>query len=117
MKERVASGIRRWPRLAMEEPMHDTVTIERNDAAQRYELTLDGEVVGFAEFRSTPGRIVFTHTVVEPEHEGQGLGSRLAKHVLDDAVARGDRIVSRCPFIAAYLREHAGYEASVDWPA
>ena len=97
--------------------MQDSVRIERNDAAERYELTLDGEVVGFAQFRTSPGRIVFTHTVVEPEHEGHGFGSRLAKFVLDDAVARGDRIVPLCPFIAAYLREHPGYEASVDWPA
>jgi uncharacterized protein len=97
--------------------MQDSVRIERNDAAERYELTLDGEVVGFAQFRTSPGRIVFTHTVVEPEHEGHGFGSRLAKFVLDDAVARGDRIVPRCPFIAAYLREHPGYEAFVEWPA
>ncbi|MFL6046879.1 MAG: GNAT family N-acetyltransferase [Propionibacteriaceae bacterium] len=97
--------------------MQDSVRIERNDAAERYELTLDGELVGFAQFRTSPGRIVFTHTVVEPEHEGHGFGSRLAKFVLDDAVARGDRIVPLCPFIAAYLREHPGYEASVDWPA
>jgi len=117
MSGRVARGIRRWPDLAMEELMHDTVKIERNDAAERYELTVDGETVGFAQYRATPGRIVFTHTVIEPDHEGKGLGSRLAKFVIDDAIARGDRIVPRCPFIAAYLREHPGYEASVDWPA
>ncbi len=96
--------------------MNGTVAIERNESAHRYELTLDGELAGYAEFRTNPGRIIFTHTVVLPEHEGQGLGSRLAKFVLDDAVARGDTIVPRCPFIAAYLRQHGGYEASVRWP-
>ena len=97
--------------------MTDTITIERNEATRRYELTLDGAIAGYAEFRTTPGRIIFTHTIVLPEHEGQGLGSRLAKFVLDDAVARGERIVPRCPFIAAYLRDHGSYEASVDWPS
>ena len=97
--------------------MTETITIERNDAKRRYELTLGDEVAGYAEFRTTPTSIVFTHTVVRPEFEGQGLGTRLAKFVLDDAVARGERIVPRCPFIAAYLREHSGYEASVDWPS
>jgi len=96
--------------------MTDTITIERNDAASRYELTVGDELAGYAEYRTMPGRIVFTHTIVRPEFEGQGLGSRLARFVLDDAVARGDRIVPRCPFIAAYLRAHGGYEASVDWP-
>lgn len=93
------------------------VRFARNDDAGRYEMHVDGALAGFAEFRIRPGnRIVFTHTVVLPGHEGQGLGSMLARHVLDDAVSRGERIVPRCPFIAAYLRRHTGYEASVDWP-
>lgn len=92
------------------------VRFSRNDDEHRYEMHVDGEYAGFAEFRTRPGTIVFTHTVVLPGHEGQGLGSMLARHVLDDAVARGERIVPRCPFIAAYLRRHDGYEDSVDWP-
>lgn len=90
------------------------ITIDRNDEKRRYELRLDGELGGFAEFRTNPGRITFTHTVVFPEHEGKGLGSRLAKFALDDAVSRGDTIVPVCPFISAYLRRHPGeYDASV----
>ena len=95
----------------------DAITIERNDETRRYELKLDGALAGYAEYRMNPGRITFIHTVVYPQHEGQGLGSRLAKFVLDEAVARGDTIVPVCPFIAAYLREHPGvYDASVSWP-
>lgn len=97
--------------------MTDDVTIDRNDETRRYELKLDGEVVGYSEFRTNPGRIIFTHTVVVPEHEGKGFGSRLAKFVLDDAVARGDTIVPVCPFIGSYLKDHPGvYDASVSWP-
>ena len=96
--------------------MSDTITIDRNDATRRYELTLGDELAGIAEFRTTPDGIVFTHTVVRPEFGGRGLGTQLAKFALDDAVARGERIVPRCPFIAAYVREHPAYEASVDWP-
>lgn len=93
------------------------ITIDRYDETLRYELKLDGELAGYSQFRTRPGRITFTHTVVLPEYEGQGLGSRLAKFVLDEAVARGDTIVPVCPFIAAYLKRHPGvYDASVDWP-
>lgn len=92
------------------------VEITRHDDRRRYELVVDGERAGYAQFRLEPGAIVFTHTVIRPEFEGRGLGSRLAKYVLDDAVSRGDRIVPECPFIAAYLRSHPGYEASVDRP-
>lgn len=106
---------RRWRSMTTAaEPAE--ITIERNDAGRRYELRLDGELAGYAQFRTNPGRIIFTHTVVLPEYGGQGLGSRLAKHVLDDAVGRGDTIVPICPFIGAYLKNHPGYEASVDWP-
>jgi predicted GNAT family acetyltransferase len=94
----------------------DGIEIVRNDSARRYELTVDGALVGTAQFRTHPDTIVFTHTIVKPEFEGRGLGSRLAKFVLDDAVARGETIVPVCPFIASYLREHNGYEASVNWP-
>lgn len=95
----------------------DDVRIERDDEAHRYEMYVGDTLAGHVEFHLRPGRIVFIHTIIDPAFEGQGLGSRLARHVLDDAVARGERIVPRCPFIAAYLRRHHGYEASVDWPA
>ena len=99
------------------DPATRDIEIERNDEASRYELTVDGEGAGYAAFRTNPGRVTFTHTVVQPEFEGQGLGSRLAKFVLDDAVARGETIVPVCPFITAYLNRHPDdYEGSVSWP-
>ena len=94
----------------------DAIEITRHDERLRYDLRVEGTPAGVSQFRLVPGTIVFTHTIVRPEFEGMGLGSRLAKFVLDDAVARGERIVPECPFIAAYLRRHPEYEASVDWP-
>ncbi len=102
---------------ATEDAGGDAVEIMRSDERHRYDLTVDGRRAGVSQFRLAPGTIVFTHTIIRPEFEGMGLGSRLAKYVLDDAVARGERIVPECPFIAAYLRRHPEYEASVDWPA
>lgn len=80
----------------------------------RYELRVDGRVAGYAMYRREPGRTVFTHTIMKPDYEGRGLGSRLAQFALDDTVARGDRIVPECPFIRAHLERHPEYEASVD---
>lgn len=103
--------------IAPEHVAGDAVEITRHDDRQRYDLTVDGRRAAVSQFRLEPGAIVFTHTIVRPEFEGKGLGSRLARFVLDDAVARGERIVPECPFISAYLRRHPEYEASVDWPA
>ena len=45
--------------------------------------------------------------------EGQGVGNKLAKYVLDYAVEKGYMIQPLCPFIGAYVRRHPEYQAHV----
>lgn len=90
--------------------------IENNEENNRYEVTLDGKVVAFAEYKSRPDKITFTHTQVDPDYEGKGIGSRLAKTALDDAVSRGLRITLYCPFITAYVDRHREYAKHIDPP-
>ncbi|MBA2673721.1 GNAT family N-acetyltransferase [Ramlibacter sp.] len=80
-----------------------------NAAAHQYELKLDGGVAGYAVYEEQSGRVRFTHTVVEPQHEGKGLGSKLAKQALDDVRQRGLKAVPQCRFIAAYIERHPEY--------
>ena len=80
-----------------------------NPAQNQYEGRLDGQLVAHSEYELAPGVITFLHTEVDPELEGQGIGSALASNVLDDVRARGLRVVARCPFIAAYIRRHREY--------
>ena len=88
-----------------------------NPERQRWEVRRGDDVVAYAEYRQAPGRVIFTHTVVEPEYEGRGIGSRLAKTVLDASVAAGLRITPQCPFIRAHVMRHPEYAAHVDMPA
>jgi predicted GNAT family acetyltransferase len=90
-------------------PPDPAIEVRDNPERERYELLLEGAVAGFAEYRDREGRRIFVHTVVDPAHGGRGLGSRLAKAVLDDALARDMRIVPRCPFIRAWLERHPDY--------
>jgi predicted GNAT family acetyltransferase len=83
-----------------------SIEVTDNPAAQRFEVYLDDALAGFAEYRLHDGRIVFTHTEVDPAFEGRGLGSRLAAGALGSARERGLRIVAQCPFIARYLARH-----------
>ncbi|GAA3744821.1 GNAT family N-acetyltransferase [Leifsonia bigeumensis] len=94
----------------------DRFTIEDMPASTQYELRDAETTIGFAEYHDRGDSRLFTHTVVDSSYGGQGLGTRLARHVLEDAVAQGKRIVPICPFIAAYLKRHPEYEANVDWP-
>jgi uncharacterized protein len=80
----------------------------------RYEVTLDGELAGFAEYRDLDGARVFTHTEVFDAFEGHGVGTTLARGALDDVRRSGRRLVALCPFIAAYIERHDEYADLVD---
>jgi predicted GNAT family acetyltransferase len=72
----------------------------------RYEVTADGTLAGFAEYRDIDGARVFTHTEVFDEFEGKGIGSTLVRRALDAERAAGRMIVALCPFVDRYVREH-----------
>lgn len=80
------------------------VTVSDNAEKSRYEVLLDGEPAGFAEYTLEPGRITFTHTEVAVE--GKGLGSALVGQALEDAGRRGLAVVPECPFVRGYLEKH-----------
>jgi len=90
---------------------HNTAAIAfTNNAAQhRYEAALDCELAAFVEYNLLTDAIMFTHTEVLPAHEGKGLGSAIARHVLDDARARQLHVIPVCQFIAGYIRKHREY--------
>ena len=77
--------------------------------ASRFEVLVDGEVAGFAEYRRTKSSVAFTHTVIDPAFEGRGLGSVLARGALDATREAGVPVLPFCPFIRGYLQRHPAY--------
>jgi len=86
------------------------VVVSDNPTELRYELHVDGELVGEIRYRRRHDAIVLVHTEVNPAREGEGLASELVRGALDDIRARGLRVVPYCPFVAAYIRRHPEYE-------
>jgi uncharacterized protein len=86
------------------------IRVEDNPARHRYEILVDGEVGGFADYRVRDDVVIITHSEIDPAHRGHGLGGRLAKDTLDTLRARGARVVPACPFFAKYVAEHPEYE-------
>lgn len=84
-------------------------TVADNPAASRFEITLDGELGGFAEYQRRDGEIEFTHTVIDDAFEGQGLGSTLVRAALDTARGDGVLVVATCPFVKKYIERHPEY--------
>lgn len=87
----------------------DELRIVDNAEGGRYEARLGDEIAGIAVYRQAGPRRIFLHTEVSPEHEGKGIGSRLARGALDDVRARGFTVTAICPFFAAYLERHREY--------
>lgn len=86
------------------------VTVVQNAELRRYEAWVDGALAGFAEYRARGAdTVVFTHTEVDDAFEGKGVASRLIRYALDDVRDQGRSVVARCPFVAAYIREHPAY--------
>jgi predicted GNAT family acetyltransferase len=82
--------------------------IHDNAELKRYELPVDGEVAVVTYNLSAPN-LMITETLVPERLEGQGIASRLAKHVFADARARDLLILPVCPFFSAYLKKHPEY--------
>jgi len=80
----------------------------------RFEIALDGEVIGASYYRTEPGRRVFTHTEVDPEYQGQGLAGQLIKVALDATKAADLRVVPQCPAVAKYASKHPEYDDIID---
>lgn len=88
---------------------NSNLVITNNEALHRYEAALEGQLAAYAEYNLLTDAIMFTHTEVLPEHEGKGVGSGIARHVLDEARATGLHVIPVCQFIAGYIRKHREY--------
>jgi predicted GNAT family acetyltransferase len=86
-----------------------------NPGKSRYEITVDGEIAGFAEYRrgaaDGDGRddIAFLHTETDERFRGEGIASHLIQASLDSARERKLAVLPFCPFVRAWIGEHRGY--------
>lgn len=92
------------------------MSIEVADVPERsrYEARRDGDLLGYADYQLTDELMVFSHTQVESDHSGQGVGGALIRGAMDDVRARGLRALPVCPFVLAWLQRHPDY-ADLDY--
>jgi predicted GNAT family acetyltransferase len=84
-------------------------TIVDNPAEGRFELRLDGELVGFAEYRPAGDSVIIEHTEIADGHEGKGLSGLLVREALERIRASGKTVIPACSFTATYIGRHAEF--------
>jgi hypothetical protein len=87
----------------MEPTVHDV------PEADRYEIRDGDRLLGLAAYERRGDRVLFTHTEVDPQAEGSGLGGKLVRAALDDVRGRGGRVVPQCSFVRAWIERHPEY--------
>ncbi|MFD8528924.1 GNAT family N-acetyltransferase [Streptosporangium canum] len=90
------------------------VDVKLSPGGDLFEAEVDGKHAGQLEFVRRDGVIVYTHTEVDAEFEGNGVGGALVRAALDGARAEGVKIVPRCPFVKTWVERHPGYADLVE---
>ncbi|OUC99763.1 GNAT family N-acetyltransferase [Streptosporangium minutum] len=90
------------------------VDVKLSPGGEFFEAEVDGKHAGQLEFVRRDGVIVYTHTEVDAEFEGKGVGGALVRAALDGARAEGVKIVPRCPFVKTWIERHPDYADLVE---
>ena len=85
--------------------------VQQDQRMNRFELLVDGESAGLADYQIRDDTIVFTHTEIDPARRTSGLGGELVRGALNLVRAETDyRVVASCTFMAWWIEEHPEYE-------
>jgi len=84
-----------------------TPNVVHEPAAHRYAIFIGNEEVGHLEYSQMVNEIHFTHTFVNPAHQGKNLAAILTKFALDDVRAEGKhKVVPVCSYTVRYMEKH-----------
>ncbi len=84
-----------------------------NPARNRYEMAVDG-ATAYVTYVRQADHITLMHTEVPAALGGRGIGSALARSVLDDIRRRGLRVAPECEFIAGFIKRNPAYADLVE---
>jgi len=93
--------------------VNDDITIQRNDEAGRYELSVGGELAAFTDVQRVGDTVVMPHTLTVPAFRGRGLAAQVVTAALDDLLAEGAHVEPTCWFVAEYIEANPQYQPLV----
>lgn len=85
--------------------MGDIPPVVDNQAASRFEVSIDGHVAELV-YRRNGDRLVLVHTGVPEALEGRGVGGMLVQAAIERAAQQRLTVVPLCPFARRWLERH-----------
>jgi uncharacterized protein len=82
--------------------------ITDNTARHRFEMVVDGQTA-YVTYALRGDHITLIHTEVPTALGGRGIGSKLARAVLDEVRRRGLRLSVECEFLERFIRRNPDY--------
>ena len=78
-----------------------------NSALSRYELFLGEEKIGHADYLDVDGELQFTHTEVDPAHQGKNYAAILVNKAFEDIRENNlGKVWPVCPYVVKYMKLH-----------
>lgn len=91
------------------------ITVRDNPQEERFEVSVDGEFAGVADYRQTEDEMIFPRVEVDPRFRGQGVAAKLVRFALDRVREDGTRrVVPMCPYVQTFIRRYPEYQDLVD---
>lgn len=84
--------------------------IHHHPEDQEFTATVDGHEAELAYSQLTSKLIDFTHTYVDEELRGKGVGEAMARKALDYAREQGMRVRTSCKFMASFVKRTPEYQ-------
>jgi len=81
------------------------VAVTHNEARQRFETTVDGQLC-VADYQRRGDVVWMTHTGVPGAVGGRGIAAALVRAALEWAEGNGYKVEPACSYVEAYMRRH-----------
>jgi predicted GNAT family acetyltransferase len=90
-------------------PAEIDAKVRENPQQHRFERAIHDGIVAAAYYRNDDGKLVFIHTEVPSEFNGQGIATELARGTFELLRQSGRKAILTCPFMVNFANTHPEY--------
>ena len=83
--------------------------VRENPQQHHFERSIHDGIVAAAYYRNEDGKLVFIHTEVPSEFNGQGIATELARGTFELLRQSGRKAILTCPFMVQFANTHPEY--------